>query len=65
MFNDLIKKGLESQESNKVKSRIINDELPKSFSKSENINIKDLAGFIKVNTSIDMEELINDIHFRQ
>jgi predicted DNA-binding protein len=68
IINNLITKGLENIEDTKgkMKSRIINNELPKpKISEQEDSNLKDLGGFIKIDKEIDAIKLKRIIHSKE
>ncbi|KZX17523.1 hypothetical protein MBCUT_01980 [Methanobrevibacter cuticularis] len=65
---DFINKGLENTEpkNRKVKARIISDELPEPKTKTKTYkSLKDMAGIVKVDKNIDVDEVLGNIHMKK
>jgi len=65
IINDLINKGLDAgKDEGRINTRVINDELPKPKINDKSKSLKEMAGFIKLDEPVNIEKLINDIHYR-
>ncbi|GAA5818979.1 MAG: Pseudogene of conserved hypothetical protein [Methanobrevibacter sp. CfCl-M3] len=65
IINDLINKGLDAgKDEGRIKTRVINNELPKPKINDKSKSLKEMDGFIKLDEPVNIEKLINDIHYR-
>lgn len=67
IINDLINKGLKATGKNgKIKAKFINNRLPKAKNVTKEYDsLKDMAGIIEVDENIDVNEVIDNIHFKK
>jgi hypothetical protein len=67
IINDLINKGLKATGKNeKIKAKFINNRLPKAKNATKQYDsLKDMAGIIEVDENIDVNEVIDNIHFKK
>jgi hypothetical protein len=66
IMNDLIIKGLKTNEKGKTKARIINHEMP-GYDPNKKLNSMGLIGIVEVDNpeKIDVQELKDSIHFKK